>query len=189
MLSVPCDRRFLHGSWDLFAAVRERLDAEGLAVPVLARDFVVDAEQVAWARDAGADAVLLTAGLVSVAKLKELATAAQLSELEPVFEVVDDAELDAALACDARVIGVNARELESLPDPARAARVLARIPASVVAVHLTESSGLDELLDVSRAPVHAARVADPLLAIDDAGAALRSIAQSLADARDVKRPP
>ena len=62
--------------------------------------------------------------------------------LEPLVEVVTEDELAAALDADAKVIGVNARDLDTLVmDPVRAARVLTAIPDDRIALHLSGLKG------------------------------------------------
>jgi indole-3-glycerol phosphate synthase len=176
MVSVLCDGPFFDGSWDHLAAARARLDAAGSAVPLLAKEFVLDPRQIARARDCGADAVLLIARIVDAAALRMLARAARDEGLEPLVEVVDEAELAAALAAGARIVGVNARDLDSLAmDAARTARVLAAIPADVVAVHL---SGLLKPLDVAavaQGRADAALVGEALMRQDDPRGLLESM--------------
>jgi indole-3-glycerol phosphate synthase len=168
MVSVLCDAPYFDGSWDDLAAARARLDAAGRSVPLLAKDFVIDERQIAEARDRGGDAVLLIARIVSAARLAALAQAARREGLEPFVEVVDERELDAAVAIDARVIGVNARDLDTLQiDVAQATRVLAAIPSGVVAVHL---SGLRQAADVAHLAggrADAALIGEVLMRRDD----------------------
>lgn len=153
MVSVLCDARFFDGSWEHLAAARARLDRAGRNTPLLAKEFVADERQIEEARDRGADAVLLIARIVNRNRLVELAHAARREGIEPLIEVVDEGELEAAVEAGARVIGVNARDLDTLQmDAARAARVLAAVPRDVVAVHL---SGLRSAADVA----HLARAA------------------------------
>jgi indole-3-glycerol phosphate synthase len=148
MVSVLCDAPFFDGRWEHLSAARAQLDAAGHAVPLLAKEFVVDERQIEEARDRGADAVLLIARVVDARRLAQLARAARAEGLEPLLEVVDERELDAALEAGGRLIGVNARDLDTLAmDAARAARVLAAIPAGVVALHL---SGVRDPADVTR---------------------------------------
>jgi indole-3-glycerol phosphate synthase len=149
MVSVLCDATFFDGSWDHLAAARDRLDRDdrGARMPVLAKEFVVHERQIEEARDRGGDAVLLIARIVSAARLVELARAAFEAGIEPLVEVIDEAELVAAREAGARVVGVNARDLDTLQmDAARAARVLAAVPADVVSIHL---SGLRTPADVA----------------------------------------
>ncbi|HEY3822636.1 MAG TPA: indole-3-glycerol phosphate synthase TrpC [Polyangiaceae bacterium] len=184
VVSVLCDGPFFEGSWDHLAAARARLDAAGLTVPLLAKEFVVDARQIAEARDRGADAVLLIARIVDAATLKALARVAFEEGLEPLLEVVDEAELESALATGARLIGVNARDLDSLAmDATRAARVLDAVPAGVVAVHL---SGLKSPADVARVAAgraDAALVGEALMREDDPRGTLGAMVKAAAGER------
>jgi indole-3-glycerol phosphate synthase len=176
VVSVLCDAPFFDGSWDHLSQARARLDAAGIAVPLLAKEFVLDERQIAEARDRGADAVLLIARIVDAVRLKELTRAAHDEGLEPLLEVVDEPELEAALAAGARVVGVNARDLDSLVmDAARTARVLDAIPAGIVAVRL---SGLRAPADVERVAggrADAALVGEALMREDDPRAALTAM--------------
>jgi indole-3-glycerol phosphate synthase len=168
MVSVLCDERYFGGSWSDLAACRAQLDAAGRAIPLLAKDYVLDERQIEEARDRGADAVLLIARIVSRARLVDLAHAARVRGIEPLVEVLDEGELESAIEARARVIGVNARDLDTLQmDAARAARVLAAIPPGVVAVHLSGlRSGADVAL-LARERADAALVGEALMRQDD----------------------
>jgi indole-3-glycerol phosphate synthase len=144
MVSVLCDAPFFDGSWEHLEHARTALDAEGYAVAVLAKDFVIDESQIREARHRGADAILLIARIVPQSRLVELASYARSERVEPFVEVVDERELDGALLAQARIVGVNARDLDTLVmDAVRAKRILDRVPPGVAAVHL---SGLREAI-------------------------------------------
>jgi indole-3-glycerol phosphate synthase len=179
MVSVLCDAPYFDGSWDHLASARQALDAAGLHVPLLAKEFVVDARQIAEARDRGADSVLLIARIVDAATLAVLARAARDEGLEPLIEIATEPELDAAMAAGARLLGVNARDLDSLAmDAARAARVLERIPTGVVAVHL---SGLKAPADIARLAtgrIDAALVGEALMRQDDPAPLLAAMVEA-----------
>jgi indole-3-glycerol phosphate synthase len=168
MVSVLCDERYFGGSWSDLATCRAQLDGAGRAVPLLAKDYVLDERQIEEARDRGADAVLLIARIVSRGRLVDLAHAARAAGIEPLIEVLDEGELESAVEARARVVGVNARDLDTLEmDATRAARVLAAIPPGVVAVHL---SGLRSAADVAllaRKRADAALVGEALMRQDD----------------------
>jgi indole-3-glycerol phosphate synthase len=169
MVSVLCDAPFFDGAWEHVSAARAALDARGSrALPVLAKEFVLDERQVAEARARGADAVLLIARIVSPARLAELAHAARAIGIEPLIEVADEPELAAALAAGARVVGVNARDLDTLQmDAARTARVLAAIPREVVAVHLSGLRAGPDVTAVAQGRADAALVGEALMRQDD----------------------
>jgi tryptophan synthase beta chain len=99
------------------------------SIPVLAKEFVVDPRQLPQLRAAGADLVLLLASLHPGARLRRLVLAARDLGLEPLVEAHDERELDSALATDARLIGLNNRDLRTLTvDPERAERLRSRVP-------------------------------------------------------------
>ena len=123
-VSVLCEPHWFGGSVRDLAAVRA-----AVSVPVLAKEFVVDARQLDLLRAAGADLVLLLAVLHRGATLGRFVRRALDLGLEPLVEAHDERELDAALATEARVIGINNRDLRSLKvDPERAVRLRGLVP-------------------------------------------------------------
>jgi indole-3-glycerol phosphate synthase len=184
MISVLCDRAFFDGGWDHLQSARVALDAAGLAVPLLAKEFVIDEAQLDAARAHGADAVLLIARIVSPARLAELAAGARERGLEPLVEVAEEPELEAAAAAGARVVGVNARDLDTLVmDAARAARVLAAVPEGAVRVHLSGVKTPDDVRAIARARVDAALVGEALMREDDPSPLLSRLVAAAAQAR------
>jgi indole-3-glycerol phosphate synthase len=163
MLSVLCDAPFFDGAFEHLAEARE---VTGL--PALCKDFVIDEVQLDAARSFGADAVLLIVRCLSAARVGALVRAARERELEPFVEIVDEAEARVALDAGATLIGVNARDLDTLKmDAARAARTLASLPASVVSVHLSGISTPEAVTAVARGPAHAALVGEVLMREDE----------------------
>jgi indole-3-glycerol phosphate synthase len=163
MVSVLTDAKWFDGS---FADLRAAREAVG--IPVLCKDFVIDAAQIDHAWAAGADAVLLIARCVGKAALRPLIEHAKDRGIEPVVEVVDEPELDRALEGGARVIGVNARDLDSLVmDAERAARVLARIPSDRIAVHFSGVKSSADATDIARSRADAALIGEALMRRDD----------------------
>jgi indole-3-glycerol phosphate synthase len=176
MVSVLCDGPFFDGSWQHLASARECLDASGRQTPLLAKEFVIDERQIQEARDCGADAVLLIARIVDPARLLELARAARNEGIEPLIEVVDERELESAAAAGARVVGVNARDLDTLVmDGARAARVLASIPRDVTAVHMSGLREPHDVVAITRGRADAALVGEALMRDEDPRPRLRGL--------------
>ncbi len=129
-ISVLCEGPHFGGSLDDLRVVRE-----AVALPVLAKEFVVDARQLPQLRSAGADAVLLLAALLPAARLARLVRQALDLRLEPLVEAHDERELDRALGTPARVIGLNARDLRTLAvDPERVLALAGRVPGDRVVV-------------------------------------------------------
>jgi indole-3-glycerol phosphate synthase len=176
MVSVLCDAPYFDGSWEHLAAVRRCLDDTGRATPVLAKDFVIDERQIGEARDQGADVVLLIARIVDGPRLIRLARVARDEGIEPLVEVVDEAELDAAMAAEARIVGVNARDLNTLAmDADRAARVCSAIPPGVVAIHLSGLRGVEDVNRIAQGRADAALVGEALMRDDDPRPRLRAM--------------
>ncbi len=181
MVSVLCDGPFFDGAWEHLAAARKRLDDAGLRVPLLAKEFVIDERQILEARDRGADAVLLIARIVDPPSLGRLARAARDEGLEPLVEVTDESELEAGLRAGARLVGVNARDLDTLAmDAARAARVLDAIPRDVVAVHLSGLRDPADIARIARSRADAALVGEALMREDDPRPRLRAMVDAAA---------
>jgi indole-3-glycerol phosphate synthase len=172
-VSILTDARWFDGSLEDLRAARGRV-----AVPVLCKDFLVDPVQIDHAWAAGADAALVIVRcLPHEDDLGHLVAATVTRGLEPFVEVIDERELERALFAGARVIGVNARDLDTLEmDAGRAERVLASIPPDRVAVHL---SGLKTRADAARvgaSRADAALVGEALMRCDDPGELLSELA-------------
>jgi len=181
MVSVLTDASFFAGSFAHLAAARAALDAEGLAVPLLCKDFVLDAVQLDAARAHGADAVLLIVRTLSSPRLSELVAEARDRGLEPLVEVTNDDELDAALAAGARVVGVNARDLDTLEmDAARATRVASKIPNDAIALHLSGVRSEDDVRAIAAGRCDAALIGEVLMRQDDPRPRLASFVRAAA---------
>lgn len=161
MVSVLCDGPFFDGSYDHVAQAR------AVRVPLLAKEFVIDPVQVAKARSVGADAVLVIVRILPGDALQSIVNACRALGVEAFVEVADEDELARALNIGARVIGVNARDLDTLSmDAERSKRVLDRIPASCVAVHLSGLKTPDDVADIARGRADAALLGEALMRED-----------------------
>ena len=145
-------------------------------VPVLRKDFLVHPSQLIESRAAGADAVLLIAAAVSPLELEALLATARDLGLGVLLEAHSDADLDVALATDAEVIGVNARDLETLEvDAGRARRQLARIPADRIGVLESGIATREDVVAAVEAGASAILVGEVLMRADDPRALLRGL--------------
>jgi indole-3-glycerol phosphate synthase len=176
MISVLCDEPFFGGSWDDVVDVRNALDAGGFTTPVLAKEFVLDERQLREANACGADAALLIVRILEQPALVDLVAQARTLGLEPLVEVATEEELARALEAGATLVGVNARDLDTLVmDADRAARVLAAIPAGCVPIHLSGLKGPDDVRRIAKTSAHAALVGETLMREDDPGPLLRAM--------------
>jgi indole-3-glycerol phosphate synthase len=170
-VSVLTDEAFFGGSRADLEAARS-----ACGLPVLRKDFTVSPADVCDARLMGADAVLLIAAALSDEELSSFLSLARELTLDALVEVHDEGELDRALDVGAELVGVNQRDLSTFAvDPDRAARLVALIPADVVAV---AESGIRDDGDVralAAAGYQAVLVGESLVRAPDRQAALRAL--------------
>ncbi|MCU1378968.1 MAG: trpC, partial [Acidimicrobiales bacterium] len=170
-LSVLTDVEFFGGSVADLQAARA-----ACSLPVLRKDFTVDARDVADARLMGADAVLLIVAALSDNELRSFHRWATELGLDALVEVHDAAELDRAVAAGATLIGVNQRDLATFTvDRDLAAKLRPAMPDGAVTV---AESGVRDRADA--ASLHAAGydavlVGESLVTSADPGAALAEL--------------
>lgn len=146
-ISVVTEQRRFGGTLDDLRAVRERVD-----VPLLSKDFILSAYQLWEARAAGADMALLIAAALDQNALVALVERAVSIGLTPLVEVHDESELERALDADATLVGVNARNLNTLEVHRDLfARLAPRIPDTVVRVAESGVRGPHDVIEYARA--------------------------------------
>lgn len=171
-LSVLTEPTEFGGSADDLRDVASRV-----AIPLLKKDFHVHPVQIWEARALGASAMLFIVRALAPDVLCRLVDEAIEAGVEPLMEIRSEAELERVLATPAQVIGVNARDLETLQiEPAVTARVIPLIPDDRVRV---AESGMSASADVSRAAglgAHAVLIGSSLSTAVDPAATLRQLA-------------
>ena len=142
-LSVLTDRQFFQGSVDFLKQARASCD-----LPVLRKDFMIDAYQIYESRAMGADAVLLIAACLDDAQMKDFEAVALDLGMSVLVEVHDGVELDRALKLKTPLIGINNRNLRTFEVSIQTTLDLrAQVPAERIVV--TES-GIATREDVAR---------------------------------------
>ena len=176
--------RFGGSDDDLEAAAR-------IGPPVLRKDFTVDPVQVWQARALGAGAVLLIVRALSDDELRSCLDAAAEAGLDALVEVHDEPELARALAMEVTLIGVNARDLDTLEVSRQQALDLLRAARGSGATLVAESGLADpsHLADAADAGAHAALVGTALLEATDPAARLRELVAASPNRRAVRVPP
>jgi indole-3-glycerol phosphate synthase len=170
-ISVLTEGPFFGGSLDDLRRARAAVD-----IPVLRKDFIVDRYQVTEARAAGADAVLLIVSALRQEDLVDLLAEARRLGMEALVETHDRQEVERAIAADARVIGVNHRDLQTFKiDMTLATTLRPLVPSGRL---LVAESGIRTPGDVSKmhaAGVDAVLVGGSLMCEPDPGSALRRL--------------
>lgn len=146
-LSVLTDRKYFGGSTDDMTAARAAFGG-----PILAKDFFIDPRQVVESRIAGADAVLVMLSLLDDIRAREIISEARRFGMDVLVEIHDEAEMRRALALEARLIGINNRDLRDLTIDLSTTERLARLaPEDRL---LVSESGINNRADAERLVGH-----------------------------------
>lgn len=174
-ISVLTDEQYFGGSLAYLGLVRRQV-----GVPLLRKDFLIDAYQVDEARVAGADAVLLIARALELPDLRALRERATALGLDALVEVHDEREVDLALAAGADLIGINNRDLATFTtDLATTERLAPRLAAAGVVI--VAESGIfthDDVRRLEAAGAHAVLVGEALMREPDVGRALARLREA-----------
>lgn len=150
--------------------------ARAVRIPVLRKDFTVDAYMIHQARALGASAVLLICAILSPEELRDYMQLADALGLSALVEAHDEAEVEAALKAGARIIGVNNRNLKDFSvDTDNSRRLRSLIPAEALFV---SESGVRDASDVQRLReigADAVLVGEALMRAADRRAALKEL--------------
>jgi indole-3-glycerol phosphate synthase len=145
-------------------------------LPVLRKDFLLHPAQVIESRASGADAILLIAAVLSELELEALLSATADLGMDALVETHSREDLGKALATDATVIGVNARDLETLEiDVDRALRLLPEIPGDRIAVLESGVSSREQVRRGVEAGARAVLVGEALMRAADPEALVRKL--------------
>jgi indole-3-glycerol phosphate synthase len=175
-ISVLTEEQRFFGSIVDLEAVRQAVQ-----LPILRKDFIVDTYMVHEAAHFGADAVLLIAGALPPSQLAGLAACAQELGLDVLLELVHERELEVLAYVSTPLVGVNARDLETLDvDPTRFARLAPRLAAQ--GRLLVAESGVRTPADVrtyAQLGARAALIGEALMRAEDPTALIRDLAGAL----------
>ena len=170
-LSILTDERFFQGHDGYLTAIRTAVD-----LPLLRKDFIIDAFQIYEARAIGADAILLIAAALSPTQLTDYHALAGEIGMTALVEVHTEAEMQVALGARAKLIGINSRDLNTfVTDLGTVERLAGMVPGDVT---LVAESGIRTPADVKRvadAGAKAVLVGETFMRAPDIGAAVRDL--------------
>lgn len=170
-LSVLTEEQFFRGS------LTDLIDArDAVSLPVLRKDFVLDAYQVYESVAAGADALLLIVALLRDQDLRKLVELCHRLEIPALVEVHTEDELEGALAAGARLIGVNNRDLRTFEVRLETSfRLREKIPSSCLAVTESGIKTGQDLIRLTEAGFNAALIGEQLVTSREPGVALAEL--------------
>ncbi len=170
-LSVLTDRQFFQGGVDYLKQARASCD-----LPVLRKDFIVDAWQVYESRAMGADAILLIAACLDDAQMRDFEAIAAGLGMAVLVEVHDGAELDRALALRTPLLGINNRNLRTFEVSVQTTiDLLPRVPKDRLPVTESGIASRAEVATLRAAGVHAFLVGETFMRAEEPGAALAEL--------------
>lgn len=170
-LSVLTDHQYFQGAPEYLQAARA-----ACTLPVLRKDFLIDAYQVAEARAMGADAILLIAAALDLPQMQTLERQAMDYGMAVLVEVHDGVELEAALQLQTPLLGINNRNLRTFEVSLETTLgLLPRIPAERIVV--TESGILSrgDVIRMREKDVHAFLVGEAFMRAPEPGEALAAL--------------
>lgn len=167
-VSVLTDFEYFQGSLDYLAAIRQQVD-----LPLLRKDFIIDAYQVFEARAAGADAILLILAALGDEEAEPLAATAAELGMEVLWEVHDLAEMKRLAAFSPGVVGINNRDLKTFEVSLETTRdLLPEVPAGAAVISESGFFKREEMERMSVRGVDAFLIGEGLMRAEDPGAAL-----------------
>lgn len=150
------------------------------SVPILRKDFLFDSYQIYEARAAGADALLLIVTALERDQLTELIELSRELGLEALVEVHSAEELKRALACGARIVGINNRDLHSFEvDLSNSLELAPQIPGNITAVSESGIHGPEDIRRLAAGGIRSFLVGEHLMRARDPAAALRRLKEAL----------
>ena len=170
-LSVLTDQQFFQGSIDHLKQARA-----SCSLPVLRKDFIIDAYQVYESRVMGADCILLIAACLDDAQMKSLEALAMSLDMAVLVEVHDAAELARALLLRTPLIGINNRNLNTFEVSMDTTLTLMnRVPSERLLVTESGIATVDDVRRLRSAGVHTFLVGEAFMRADEPGIALAEL--------------
>jgi indole-3-glycerol phosphate synthase len=170
-LSVLTDMPYFQGADDHLPLARAVVD-----LPVLRKDFMLDAYQIVESRAMGADCILLIMAALDDAEARELEQVAFSFGMDTLIEVHDQAELERALKLDSKLIGINNRNLKTLEtDTATTRRLAGTVPDDRLVVSESGLGTPADLAEMAKAGVGCFLIGESLMRQPDVEQATRAI--------------
>jgi indole-3-glycerol phosphate synthase len=170
-LSVLTDEKHFQGSLSHLEMARA-----AVSLPVLRKDFTIDAYHVHEAAAHGADAILLIAAILTEREMRDFRELAERYSIAALVEVHDEEELKPAIASGARLIGVNNRNLHTFEVGLETSlRLAEKIPAGVIRVAESGINTAQHIRQLRAAGYQAFLIGEHLMKSGDPAAALRAL--------------
>jgi indole-3-glycerol phosphate synthase len=162
-ISVLTDEKYFHGKLEYLKQVKNVTP-----IPVLRKDFIIDPYQIYEAKIYGADAILLIVKLLSEKQLKEFINIAGSLSMDCMVEVHTEQEIEQAIQADAKVVGVNNRDLETFNTDINISLTLVNsIPDSCVKISESALKSCNDIKIIDQAGFDAVLIGERFMSSDD----------------------
>ena len=153
-----------------------RIARSNTDLPILFKDFVSTSYQILRARACGADAVLLIAAVLDDARLAKLLAVTRHLGMEALVETHTAAEIERAVKANAKIIGVNCRDLKTFhTDPSITAELIGKIPAGIVKIAESGVRSADDLRALQAAGADGVLIGETLMRAEHPGNKLKEL--------------
>jgi len=170
-ISVLTEERHFQGSLEDLARIHD-----AVAVPLLRKDFMLDAYQLTEAKSYGADAVLLIAALLDRAHMRDLCAQAAALGLDSLVEVHSEGELEAGVEAGAQLLGINNRDLKTFNvDLATTEKLAPLIPPGMPAICESGIESVDQIRRVESWGIHVFLIGESLMRAPQPGKKLSEL--------------
>jgi indole-3-glycerol phosphate synthase len=174
-ISVLTDAKYFGGSLQILGDIR----ALNLGLPLLRKDFIFDTYQLLEARLAGASAILLIVAMLDQENLAALVNKCFKLGLTPLVEVHDQSELERALTAEAKVIGINNRNLHDFSVTIETSLHLAQLcPPEITLVSESGIKSQEDMERLRQVDVDAILVGEALVTAQDVAKQVRHFTQA-----------
>ncbi len=174
-VSVLTENKFFQGRLSYFDDIRE-----AISLPLLRKDFIIDPYQIYESKLHRADAILLITSLLNQTTLRSFLALCRLLRLDALVEIHDERDLDIALDCGARLIGINTRDLTDFSvDHEILPRLTAKIPRTCLTVWESGIKSTKELARLKALNVNAVLIGETLMRSKNPGAKAREFVDFL----------
>ncbi len=168
-ISVLTDGKFFGGDLSFLSDIRPHC-----GIPLLRKDFTVDIYQIYEARCHGADLVLLIAAVLSRVEIEEYIDLAHTLGMNCIVEVHNEKELETAVLCGSKIIGINNRDLRTFSVSLDVSKILApMVPEGTVTISESGISSPDDMAELCACGVDTFLIGETFMKEKRPGAALR----------------
>ncbi len=167
-ISVLTDNKYFGGNikdlWEVTDFINSREDS----IPILRKDFFIDPIQILETAESGASLILIIVSALNDEEINRLYQSANMAGMEALFEIHDEFELEKAVEADAKIIGVNNRNLKDFSiDLSVSENLLPKIPEDIIKISESGIKNFEDAKRVFDSGAQAVLVGQALMEADD----------------------